>query len=139
MDDIDNNQVEEEFDDDASVDLEGDDDTDGDEEAIENIGIHTEIESHVESKKNMYVQKKITRPVLTKFEHTRLIGERTAQLQQGAEPMIDTSNRDIKSNREIAELELSEKCMPLIIRRYLSDNTHEDWRLSELIIPPRFN
>ena len=139
MDDIENN-VDEEFDDDASVDLEvDDDDTDVEEEEIGNIGIHTEIESYVESKKNMYTQKKITRPVLTKFEYTRLIGERIAQLQQGAEPMIDTSNREIKDNREIAELELSEKCMPLIIRRYLPDNTHEDWRLSELIIPPRYN
>ena len=47
--------------------------------------------------------------MLTKFEYTRLIGERTAQLQQGAEPMIDLKNHKITDCREIAELELEKR------------------------------
>ena len=112
-------------------------DTELDNEEEENFSIYGDLESYLESKKNMYTGEKITRPVLTKFEYTRLIGERTAQLQQGAEPMIDLKNHNITHCREIAELELEKKRIPLIIRRFLPDGSHEDWRLNELIIQPR--
>ena len=135
---------EEEFEDDFD-ELSGDEeqenednsDTELENEEEESFAINREMESYLESKKNMLIGEKITRPVLTKFEYTRIIGERTAQLQQGAEPMIDLRNHNISDCREIAELELDKKRIPLIIRRYLPNNSHEDWRLSELIIPPR--
>ena len=129
-DDIDESGDEEQENDDNS-------ETELDNEDEENFSIYGEMESYLESKKNMYTGEKITRPVLTKFEYTRIIGERTAQLQQGAEPMIDLKNHNISHSREIAELELDQKKIPLIIRRFLPDGNHEDWRLSELIIPPR--
>jgi DNA-directed RNA polymerase I, II, and III subunit RPABC2 len=34
----------------------------------------------------------------------------------------------------IAMIELREKKIPLIIRRYLPDNSFEDWNIDELII-----
>ena len=133
---------EEEFDDDDDDDDENEEnenednsDSDLEDEDDNNISIIGEIESNIESKRNMLEKEKITRPVLTRFEHTRLIGERTAQLQRGAQPMIDVRNLRISDCRTIAELELKEKRIPLIIRRYLPDGNYEDWRLSELINP----
>ena len=135
---------EEEYDED-DIDESGDEeqenednsDTELDNEEGESFDIYGDMESYLESKKNMYTGEKITRPVLTKFEYTRIIGERTAQLQQGADPMINLRNHNISNCREIAELELEKKRVPLIIRRFLPDGSHEDWGLSELIIPPR--
>lgn len=34
---------------------------------------------------------------------------------------------------KIAELELSQNRIPLIIRRYLPDGSHEDWAVKDLI------
>jgi DNA-directed RNA polymerase I, II, and III subunit RPABC2 len=34
----------------------------------------------------------------------------------------------------IAQKELAEKKIPLIIRRFLPDNTYEDWKVKDLII-----
>ena len=36
------------------------------------------------------------------------------------------------SYKEIAEKELEMKMTPMIIRRYLPDQTYEDWKISEL-------
>lgn len=38
---------------------------------------------------------------------------------------------------EIAAMELREKRIPFIIRRYMPGGTYEDWKLEELIIPDR--
>ena len=35
---------------------------------------------------------------------------------------------------KLAEMELSEKKIPFIIRRYLPDGSYEDWRVAELYI-----
>jgi DNA-directed RNA polymerases I, II, and III subunit RPABC2 len=35
---------------------------------------------------------------------------------------------------KIAQKELRERKIPMIIRRYLPDNSYEDWSLDELII-----
>jgi DNA-directed RNA polymerase I, II, and III subunit RPABC2 len=35
---------------------------------------------------------------------------------------------------KIAEKELRERKIPIIIRRYLPDGSHEDWAVDELII-----
>lgn len=36
---------------------------------------------------------------------------------------------------DIAAKELAAKKIPFIIRRYLPDNSYEDWSVAELIIP----
>ncbi len=35
---------------------------------------------------------------------------------------------------EIARKELKARKIPIVVRRYLPDNSYEDWRMSELII-----
>lgn len=35
----------------------------------------------------------------------------------------------------IAMKELNNKMIPLVVRRYLPDNTYEDWEVSEMILP----
>lgn len=38
---------------------------------------------------------------------------------------------------EIAMKELREKKIPIIIRRFLPDNSYEDWAVNELIVDPK--
>ena len=45
---------------------------------------------------------------------------------------INTSN--IKSELDIAKLELMERKLPFIIRRWLPNGKYEDWRIEEMII-----
>ena len=79
---------------------------------------------------NNLSKQKLTRNILTKFEKTLLLGIRAQQLINGAQPMIDASNFvDIK---EIVREELRQKKIPLLIRRYLPNNSYEDWSLHEL-------
>jgi DNA-directed RNA polymerase subunit K/omega len=75
---------------------------------------------------------RITKPVMTKYERVRIIGDRTKQLSLGAKPMIKgVENMDPK---EVAKLELKKKVMPLIIIRPLPSGKKEKWRVSELEI-----
>ena len=72
-----------------------------------------------------------TVPFLTKYEKTRVIGQRIQQLNNGAKLYVNISN-DIIDNNVIAEMELKEKKIPFIIRRPLPDNSFEYWKLQDL-------
>jgi len=72
-----------------------------------------------------------TLPFLTKYEKTRVIGQRIQQLNNGAKVYVNVSD-DIIDNNVIAEMELKEKKIPFIIRRPLPDNTFEYWKLQDL-------
>ena len=72
-----------------------------------------------------------TVPFLTKYEKTRVIGQRIQQLNNGAKVYVNVSD-DIIDNNVIAEMELKEKKIPFIIRRPLPDNTFEYWKLQDL-------
>lgn len=75
---------------------------------------------------------RITKPVMTKYERVRIIGDRTKQLSLGAKSMIKgVENMDPK---DVAKLELKKKVMPLIIIRPLPSGKKEKWRVSELEI-----
>jgi len=52
---------------------------------------------------------------ISKFEMVRLIGERANQLSLGAPPMVDIE--DLTDAIQIAEKELRENKIPLVIRR----------------------
>jgi RNA polymerase Rpb6. len=89
-------------------------------------------EDNVKIDDNVYVpnDKRITRPVLTKYERVRILGERARQLSLGAKPMIKgLINMDPK---DVARLELKLKCVPLIIIRTLPTGKKERWRVNEL-------
>ena len=72
-----------------------------------------------------------TIPILTKYERTRILGQRSAQLQNGANPFIDVPGGIINS-MTIAEMELQEKKIPFIIRRPLPNRGCEYWKVEDL-------
>ena len=74
-----------------------------------------------------------TLPILTKYERTRILGQRAAQLENGASPLIDVPSNIIDS-AIIAEMELKEKKIPFIIRRPLPNRGSEYWKLEDLEI-----
>ena len=74
-----------------------------------------------------------TMPFLTKYEKTRVLGQRAKQLNQGAQPMIPVDKKIIDGYL-IAQLEMQQKALPFIIRRPLPGGKSEYWRLSDLEI-----
>jgi DNA-directed RNA polymerase subunit K/omega len=77
-----------------------------------------------------------TLPFLTKYEKTRVIGQRTKQINSGSKPYINVSvefkdKRMIDGNL-IAMKELELKKIPFIIRRPLPNGSSEYWRLEDL-------
>lgn len=86
----------------------------------------------VSIKENIRLEGKdrITKPILTKYERVRLIGERVKHLSLGAKPMI--KNTLNMSSRKIAELELKHNVIPIIIVRNVPNGIIEEWKISEL-------
>jgi DNA-directed RNA polymerase I, II, and III subunit RPABC2 len=78
---------------------------------------------------------RITTRYLTKYEKARVLGTRALQLSMNAPPMVEVEGET--DPLEIAYKELRQKKIPFIIRRYLPDQSFEDWRLEELIIHER--
>jgi len=72
-----------------------------------------------------------TMPFLTKYEKTRILGQRAKQLNQGAQSLIPVDKKIIDGYL-IAQLELQQKALPFIIRRPLPGGKSEYWRLSDL-------
>ena len=74
-----------------------------------------------------------TLPFLTKYERTRVLGQRAAQLEAGAQAFVPVPSGVIRGSI-IAELELVAKKLPFIIRRPLPSRGSEYWRVSDLEI-----
>lgn len=74
-----------------------------------------------------------TTPIMTKYEFTRIIGMRIAQLSQGATPYVKLKNK-IVDYYIIAETELRLKKLPYIINRPLPNGRSEYWKISDLEI-----
>jgi len=72
-----------------------------------------------------------TAPILTKYEKTRILGERTKQINNGSKPFTEVQN-DIIDGYLIACKELEEKKIPFIIRRPLPSGGSEYWHLKDL-------
>jgi len=75
---------------------------------------------------------RITTRYLTKFERARVLGTRALQISMNAPVMVDLDGET--DPLKIAEKELRERKIPIIIRRYLPDGSHEDWSVDELIV-----
>jgi DNA-directed RNA polymerase I, II, and III subunit RPABC2 len=75
---------------------------------------------------------RITTRYLTKYEKARVLGTRALQISMNAPVMVDLDGET--DPLKIAEKELREKKIPIIIRRYLPDGSHEDWCVDELIV-----
>lgn len=72
-----------------------------------------------------------TLPFLTKYEYARIIGVRTKELNDGAEPFVDVDH-NIIDGYNIAIKELEEKKLPFIVKRPLPNGSCEYWKLSDL-------
>mmetsp|Transcript_6538 Transcript_6538/g.10816 ORF Transcript_6538/g.10816 Transcript_6538/m.10816 type:complete len:144 (-) Transcript_6538:40-471(-) len=75
---------------------------------------------------------RITTKYLTKYERARVLGTRALQISMNAPVMVDLDGET--DPLKIAEKELRERKIPIVIRRYLPDGSHEDWSMDELII-----
>ena len=84
-----------------------------------------------ESKEGCLASERITLPILTKYEKTKILALRAAQIQNQSAIYVSIAPFDLEQMTalEIAERELMEKRIPLTIRRYLPDNTYEQWNL----------
>ncbi len=76
-----------------------------------------------------------TYPFLTRYERTRIIGQRANELSLGARAYIQVPEH-VTDVREIARLELEQKRLPYIVKRPLPNGQYEYWRLSDLMILP---
>jgi DNA-directed RNA polymerase subunit K/omega len=74
-----------------------------------------------------------TVPILTKYEKTKVLGQRAKQINSGNKPYINVSE-NIIDGYIIAELELKEKKIPFIIRRPLPNGKSEYWKIKDLEI-----
>ena len=94
---------------------------------------HKVFTNNLDNYKLNKLKKKQSLPYLTKFEKSLILGIRLKQLISNGKPMVNTDN--CLSVRDILNKEFIEKKIPLLIRRYLPNNSYEDWKLSELTYP----
>ena len=74
-----------------------------------------------------------TVPFLTKYEKTRVLGQRSKQIECGAKPLVKVPENVIEGYI-IAELELQQKRIPFIIKRPIPGGAFEYWNLKDLEI-----
>lgn len=72
-----------------------------------------------------------TLPFLSKYERTRILGERSKQINDGAKPFV-TTDPSVIDGYLIALKELEEKKLPFIIRRPINNGASEYWKLKDL-------
>jgi DNA-directed RNA polymerase subunit K/omega len=71
---------------------------------------------------------------LTRYEYTLLVAARALSLSSGAMPVIPYRELGIYEPREIAERELVERVIPLVVQRTLPDGTKEFWHVKDMLI-----
>ena len=74
-----------------------------------------------------------TIPFMTKYEQTRILGQRAKQLQNGSSAFVDVPENVIDEHI-IARIELDNKKIPFIIRRPLPNGGSEYWNVADLEI-----
>jgi len=72
-----------------------------------------------------------TSPILTKYEKTRILGQRAKQIEAGGIALVQIPPNVIDSYL-IAKLELAQNKIPFIIRRPLPNGGMEYWYVSDL-------
>lgn len=77
-------------------------------------------------------EERTTTPYMTKYERARILGTRALQISMNAPVFVDLEGET--DPLRIAMKELSEKKIPLVIRRYLPDGSFEDWSVEELVV-----
>lgn len=77
-------------------------------------------------------EERTTTPYMTKYERARILGTRALQISLNAPVLVDIEGET--DPLQIAMKELSQRKIPLVIRRYLPDGSYEDWGCDELIV-----
>lgn len=90
------------------------------------------IISNNQSYENYYTKKKNLTYPMTKFEKAKIIGIRSEMLANGAQAMVTVPKNTINV-KDIALLELQEKKIPLLVRRFYTNKDYEDLRVEDLI------
>jgi DNA-directed RNA polymerase subunit K/omega len=131
--------LDEELDEDEDEHIYEENDVEGDECAVEKA-MEDEIDildniynSEILSKHDEIIvenTKRISPSRLTKYELTRMIGERTKQLTEGAKPLV--KNYKGLSYNIIAKQEFLNNMLPFKIKRPLPNGTFEIWDPEEL-------
>jgi DNA-directed RNA polymerase subunit K/omega len=108
--------------------------SDSSDEEIEETPTQDSIEDILVLQKNYDKLKKenISKPILTKYEKTKILSERTQQLSNGSVSFLKNPE-SYSTIFEIALEELKQKKLPFIIKRPVSNKT-EYWKLSDLTI-----
>ncbi len=113
-----------------------DDELLSDEEGLDVTGEHTSSvgvgEGSEGGGRSVAAAERITTRYLTKYEKARVLGTRALQISMNAPVMVDLDGET--DPLKIAEKELRERKIPIIIRRYMPDGSHEDWSVDELIV-----
>lgn len=88
--------------------------------------------SIAESKENKN-KPKITPPICSKYERSKLLQVRSWQLSAGYPALVDVG-KEIDTYK-IALMELKSRVnLPLIVRRILPDGSYEDWKVEEMMV-----
>lgn len=72
-----------------------------------------------------------TVPFLTKYEMTRILGQRAKQINSGAIPLVKVPN-NVMDGYLIAKMELEQKKIPFIIKRPIPNGSCEYWSVNDL-------
>jgi len=78
------------------------------------------------------VKRKLTTRYMTKYEKARILGTRALQISMNAPVMVDIQG--MTDPLKIAQEELRQGKIPIIVRRYLPDGSYEDWTIEELTV-----
>lgn len=74
----------------------------------------------------------VSKPVLTKYEKTKVLGIRMEQIVRGAHPLVKV--KEGANVREIVLSELEERKIPFILARTLPNGVKEIFKLEDMII-----
>ena len=130
-DDDDDSNVDNYFDEGEDDQNEEDQDREG--EKLDVMDNEDEYNIGQKEMKSIPINERITTKYLTKYEKARVLGARALQISKNAPVMVNLAPGEWDPLK-IAEKELREKKIPFIIRRYLPNNSYEDWKLDEFEI-----
>ncbi len=133
-----NENSDDENDDEAEAEIDdGEDDEDEDDIDTDNDDITISSVMHVNDlPKSAPKRNTKANHYATKYEVVKALAVRASQLSRGAEPFVNVG--DLINVSDIAEKELFERTIPIIIERPFPDGTVIHIKLSDMIIPPGF-
>lgn len=106
--------------------------TGGTDVTLNNNNNHGNLQKRSASARAVAKEDRQTTPYMTKYEKARILGTRALQISMNAPVLVALEGET--DPLVIAMKELSQKKIPLLIRRFLPDGSYEDWSVQELIV-----